>query len=239
MAKELMTVELKDKVLIEKTAKIRAYENGVKTSLFGIAHIMQEIQKGELYKADGFKNIIDYAGQVFGYKKTMVYNMLQVAENYLQAGENKTVFAVGEKDFSMGQVQELLALPPAKSKELVKAGAINAEMTAKEIRDVVKENKPRKPKDAKKAMTERKKREEKLEKAKEENSSQQETTTTANTTAENPAAENVHVKKIEKIFSEMIADLNTLKVAKTETEKLARIMQGVVDLRKELGLLTL
>lgn len=234
MAKELMTVELKDKVLIEKTAKIRAYENGVKTSLFGIAHIMQEIQKGELYKADGFKNIIDYAGQVFGYKKTMVYNMLQVAENYLQAGENKTVFAVGEKDFSMGQVQELLALPPAKSKELVKAGAINAEMTAKEIRDVVKENKPRKPKDAKKAMTERKKREEKLENIKEENSSQQETPAT-----ENPAAENVHVKKIEKIFSEMIADLNTLKVAKTETEKLARIMQGVVDLRKEMGLLTL
>lgn len=234
MAKELMTVELKDKVLIEKTAKIRAYENGVKTSLFGIAHIMQEIQKGELYKADGFKNIIDYAGQVFGYKKTMVYNMLQVAENYLQAGENKTVFAVGEKDFSMGQVQELLALPPAKSKELVKAGAINAEMTAKEIRDVVKENKPRKPKDAKKAMTERKKREEKLENIKEENSSQQETTT-----AETPAAENVHVKKIKKIFSEMIADLNTLKVQKTETEKLARIMQGVVDLQKEMGLITL
>lgn len=234
MAKELMTVELKDKVLIEKTAKIRAYENGVKTSLFGIAHIMQEIQKGELYKADGFKNIIDYAGQVFGYKKTMVYNMLQVAENYLQAGENKTVFAVGEKDFSMGQVQELLALPPAKSKELVKAGAINAEMTAKEIRDVVKENKPRKPKDAKKAMTERKKREEKLENIKEENSSQQETPATAN-----PAAENVHVKKIKKIFSEMIADLNTLKVQKTETEKLARIMQGVVDLQKEMGLLTL
>lgn len=234
MAKEVMAVELKDKVLIEKTVKIRAYENGVKTSLFGIAHIMQEIQKGELYKADGFKNIIDYAGQVFGYKKTMVYNMLQVAENYLQAGENKTVFAVGEKDFSMGQVQELLALPPAKSKELVKAGAINAEMTAKEIRDVVKENKPRKPKDAKKAMTERKKREEKLENIKAENSSQQE-----NTTAANPAAENTHVKKIKKIFSEMIADLNTLKVQKTETEKLAKIMQGVVDLQKEMGLLTL
>lgn len=229
MAKELMTVELKDKVLIEKTAKIKAYENGVKTSLFGIAHIMQEIQKGELYKADGFKNIVDYAGQVFGYKKTMIYNMLQVAENYLQAGENKTVFAVGEKDFSMGQVQELLALPPAKSKELIKAGAINAEMSTKEIRDVVKENKPNKPKDTKKTMTEKKKREEKLENIKEENSSQQ----------ENPAAENVHVKKIKKIFSEMIAELNTLKVQKTETEKLARIMQGVVDLQKEMGLLTL
>lgn len=224
-------VEIKSPALIEKTAKIRQYEGGVKSSLYGIANILHEIDKGGLYKEDGFKNVTEYASKVFGYKKTMVYNMLQVAENYLVTGENKTIFSAGEKDFSMGQVQELLALPPAKGKELVKSGAVNAEMTTKEIRDVVKANKPQREKSGKQKAKELAN---KQKKAAEKISSQQE-----NTTAENPAKENKHVKKIEKIFSEMIADLNTLKVEKTETEKLAKIMQGVVDLRKEMGLLTI
>lgn len=208
---KLLAVELKSSILIEKTAKIKQLENGVKANLYGIAAILSDVDKNGYYKDDGFKSVVEYAGKVFGYKKTMIYNMLQVAENYIASGENKTIFASGDKDFSMGQVQELLALPPAKSKELVKSGKITPEMTSKEIRQVVKENKPQKVTKDKTA------------------------TATKGNTAENPAKENKHVKKIIRIIAEIKTLVNSIE-GEQNTERRMSIIGNLELLKKEIGL---
>lgn len=114
----------------EKTAK----------SLITIALTIKTINDNELYK-DDFESIVQYGEKVFGYKKTAIYNMLKVADNYFIDGVNHSIFVTDEKkDFTFNQLTRFLPLPSVEvANELVEKEMLTPDMTVKEITKVVKD----------------------------------------------------------------------------------------------------
>lgn len=122
-------------------AIIKATETATK-SLFKIALTMKSIKDNELYVDDGFKNISEFAEKVFGYKKTATYNMLKVADEYLnENGISKLAEHTDNgNDFELTQIVEMLPLETVENTiEFVEDGTLKPEMTTKEIRKKVKE----------------------------------------------------------------------------------------------------
>lgn len=126
--------------LNEKTSEIKKYEREVKTGLFGIARLLLEVKEKKLFTPE-YKSVTEYAEKLLEYKRSMVYNLIAVAENFLAKYENRSIFTLdSENDFTMGQLQEMVSLPE-KAIDLVNEGIITPDMTAKEIREVIKAEK--------------------------------------------------------------------------------------------------
>lgn len=92
-------------------------------------------------KKAGFKNVAHYAEVVFGYKKAMTSNLIRIGSQYVVHDKNKyyTILEDNGVDFTTSQLQECLKLDVATVQELVEEKTITADMTCKEIREVVKE----------------------------------------------------------------------------------------------------
>lgn len=113
----------------EKTAK----------SLITIALTMVDIEEKELYK-DDFSSVVEYREKVFGYKKSLVYNMLKVGRQYLLPDTKKSIFADEDgTDFTFKQLSRLLPLLSVEiATELVKSETITPDMTLRQIEEAVK-----------------------------------------------------------------------------------------------------
>lgn len=97
-----------------------------------IAKRLAEIDGKQIFKEDGFANCAEYAQKTFGYGKTMAYALIN-------AGKKASLIESlpNGDEYSVGQVMEM----PKDDKELVamaESGEIGPDMTAKEIREVVK-----------------------------------------------------------------------------------------------------
>lgn len=117
---------------------IKATEQTAK-SLMTIALTMVEIEEKELYK-DDFSSVVEYGAEVFGYKKSAVYNMLKVGRQYLLPDTQKSIFADEDgTDFTFNQLSRLLPLPSVEvATELVESETITPDMTLRQIEDAVK-----------------------------------------------------------------------------------------------------
>lgn len=134
------TVAIRNGALQAETNRIFGALEDAKNSLFVVAYTMNKINTGKLYAADGFKDIYDYGNVVFGYKRAMVNNLCRVGANYLVSdnGTIKSLLAHTDDDYSVSQIQEVLPISVEDAKTLDKTGAINPDMTTKEIRMAVK-----------------------------------------------------------------------------------------------------
>ena len=134
------TVAIRNGALQAETARIFGALEDAKNSLLVVAYTMNKINTGKLYAADGFKDIYDYGNVVFGYKRAMVNNLCRVGANYLVSdnGIIKSLLAHNDDDYSVSQIQEVLPISVEDAKTLDKTGAINPDMTTKEIRTAVK-----------------------------------------------------------------------------------------------------
>lgn len=134
------TVAIRNGALQAATNRIFSALEDAKNSLFVVAYTMNKINTGKLYVADGFKDIYDYGNVVFGYKRAMVNNLCRVGANYLvwDNGTIKSLLAHKDDDYSVSQIQEVLPISVEDAKTLDKTGAINPDMTTKEIRTAVK-----------------------------------------------------------------------------------------------------
>lgn len=134
------TVAIRNGALQAETNRIFGALEDAKNSLFVVAYTMNKINTGKLYAADGFKDIYDYGNVVFGYKRAMVNNLCRVGANYLVSdnGTIKSLLAHNDDDYSVSQIQEVLPISVEDAKTLDKTGAINPDMTTKEIRTAVK-----------------------------------------------------------------------------------------------------
>ena len=130
---------LTDKKLIQATNRIEKYMVGAKKSLFAIAVEMNKIDSQKLWEKDGFKNVSDYGEKVLGYKHAMTNNLIRVATSYIVATTQESVLPHEEKkDWSLGQLQELLTITPEEAKSLVDENIISVDMSTKKIREAVK-----------------------------------------------------------------------------------------------------
>lgn len=128
------------KSLANTTDKINKLQLNMKKSLLAIAKILSDIKAEEVKKA-GFKNVAHYAEVVFGYKKAMTSNLIRIGTQYVVHDKNKyyTILENDGSDFTVSQLQECLKLDVATVQDLVEEKTITADMTCKEIREVVKE----------------------------------------------------------------------------------------------------
>lgn len=121
------------------TAIAKATESAAK-SLLKIASVMAEVEARALY-ADDFKSISEYGERVFGYKKSVVYNMVRIGRDYIEPTTGKSVLALENgQDFTFNQLTRMLPLPSVDvAEELVAEEVITPDMTLREIENAVKE----------------------------------------------------------------------------------------------------
>lgn len=130
---------LTDRKLIQATNRIEKFMIGAKKSLFAIAVELQKIDLQKLWEKDGFKNVSDYGEKVLGYKHAMTNNMIRIATSYIEATTQESILPHAEKkDWSLGQLQELLTITPEEAQKLVDDDVINVGMSTKKIREAVK-----------------------------------------------------------------------------------------------------
>lgn len=126
-------VQLIENAQQAKDAIIKANGLGVK-SLYMVATVLQQVNAYRIYKEDGAKNIAEWAGKNFGYKKSQVHNMLNAAR-WLKNGE--TVLPHGDRDFNLSQVVEMQRLGDKKALSMVQNGDITPEMTVANIKKII------------------------------------------------------------------------------------------------------
>lgn len=126
---------------LEKATKtiIKAEEKTCK-SLIEIALTIQDVARRRLF-ADDFKSITEYGEKVFGYKKSSIYNMLNVSQKFLMDNGHSVLTPDDDKtqDFTFNQLVHMLPLSAPEVIELVDDSKITVDMTLKEIDKVIKD----------------------------------------------------------------------------------------------------
>ena len=155
MEKAHSNIEVIDKAVLQATDKLDAIttrinnENMVaRTSLFNIAGALYEAV--DICKKAGYKGIGDYAETVFGYSKSSTSKMVKVAKYFLtlnevdiEGSDSKAVFytcelpCVDSAPWTMGQLQELLAVDTPTARVMIDKGILSSDMRAIDIRNAI------------------------------------------------------------------------------------------------------
>lgn len=132
--------KFESKELTKATVAIAKATESATKSLLKIASVMAEVEARALY-ADDFKSVAEYGEHVFGYKKSVVYNMVRIGREYIDPTTGKSVLALENgQDFTFNQLTRLLPLPSVDvAEELVAEEVITPDMTLREIENAVKE----------------------------------------------------------------------------------------------------
>lgn len=138
--------------LKKHTQAIIDLQNANTRNNFAIAVHLKVIRDEELFADDGYTDVFDYAKKILDFSKVYVYKNIVNAEKFIEVkkiGKN-TIYTSNlpheGKDFTSGQLIELQGLEYDNAKKLVEDGIITADMTTKEIRNIVKAHKPAKKK---------------------------------------------------------------------------------------------
>lgn len=133
---------LKNKKLASHTKAIEKLMTATKRNMFEISARLLVIRNENLFEEDGFKDVFDYAGKLFEYKKNMVYKLTTAAEKFIE--QNATgkgyvsILTHDNEDYTVSQLIELNAIEPDTAIKLDELEVISPSMTTKEIREVVK-----------------------------------------------------------------------------------------------------
>lgn len=134
--------ELKNKKLIAHTKAIEKLMTATKRNMFEISARLLVIRNENLFEDDGFKDVFDYAGKMFGYKKNMVYKLTTAAEKFIEQNPQGkgyvSILTHDNEDYTVSQLIELNSIEPDVAIKLDKQEVINPSMSTKEIREVVK-----------------------------------------------------------------------------------------------------
>jgi len=151
--------------LLEVTNKINQYHQNAKNSILAISLILAEIaEKPNKYLSGSFDNIVDYAKDLFGYKKDYTYKLIRISRFIKlkdKTGENLPVdYLINDKmvdqliendnfisfntlkdsdgfEFSTSQLLELL--PLSKSEIEANIEVLDSSLSCKELRQIVKD----------------------------------------------------------------------------------------------------
>lgn len=133
---------LKNKKLIAHTKAIEKLMTATKRNMFEISARLLVIRNENLFEDDGFKDVFDYAGKLFGYKKNMVYKLTTAAEKFIEQNPQGkgyvSILTHDDEDYTVSQLIELNSIEPDVAIKLDEQEVINPSMSTKEIREVVK-----------------------------------------------------------------------------------------------------
>jgi len=131
--------KLKNKELQQKTNYIIDRARNIKENVFRIASTLYTIYESDLFIEDGFLDVTQYAEKVLGLKKSQTYNLLKIAENYIDVADpSHSIFCDDKsKDFNKSQLIAMLPLGYEDSVELVTDKVITPDMSVRKIKTIV------------------------------------------------------------------------------------------------------
>lgn len=125
--------------LAERTRDILYLEDDNRRNLFKIASQLAKINRANLYKDDGFKNVSEYAEKVLGYKGSTTRALCRIADRFLtETGEIENPELA---DFTVYQLMEILKLNDSELQLALNEGTVSSELSTKKLRDNVKKSK--------------------------------------------------------------------------------------------------
>ena len=145
MSDYVISVQLQRKINAIKAADVKA-----KKAVFEIAYALAELadEQNFMLSDAGYKDIVEFAADQFGYARSTTLNYVKIANRYLE-GNNKEVRTIcaelddGGKATADYKVGQLNALPGNvdrdEFKRLDTAGIINKDMSADKIKQTLKE----------------------------------------------------------------------------------------------------
>ena len=131
-------------IIGEATAKLRAVGENVKAAkeeyYRTVSPVLARIAEGQLFKADGFKSVAEYAEQTFGIKRSMAYLLARVGKRV------QTLPELAE--FTVSNAAELANADGVAVRKGIASGEISSESTQEQLRKFasehpLKEAKPR------------------------------------------------------------------------------------------------
>lgn len=134
-------VVFKNATLNKATKEIFKVSDTMRKCAFSTALILKAVKQSECYKDDGFESVIEYAEKTFGFKKTTVYGLMNVADAFLTTDEkNKPVCLIDTADehFETSQLIALLPLGKDGAQCAVANNDITPTMSVRDIRRKVK-----------------------------------------------------------------------------------------------------
>lgn len=130
------TPTLKNLELTNVTNRIMEIGNSIRANMFEVAKLLAKVEDEELFKDDGFKNTVEYGVSVLGFKKSQMYDLLKVGHTF-----DTSTLSNGE--YNTTQLQTLAPLGKEIIDKLADEGVISPDMTVAEIKDIVRDNKPK------------------------------------------------------------------------------------------------
>lgn len=136
------TSQFQNEKLQSLTVRLMELVTATKCNMFEIAVHLTTIRDEKLAETAGYKDVFAYAQHVLGWKKNMVYKMIQVASKYIEhntAGGLSSILAHNDKDYTVSQLIELNPVEVDTARAMNEQGIITPDMTTKAIREAVKE----------------------------------------------------------------------------------------------------
>ena len=97
---------------MEIKEKIRKDMNNVKHAFVRVGYNLRRIRDGELYRQDGYDNLVDFAREELGLGSSWVSRLISINETYSIDGYSETLLPEYE-DYKQSSLIEMLGLPEA------------------------------------------------------------------------------------------------------------------------------
>lgn len=140
--------KIENEKLRNATAIIAYAMNAGKQAVMCVAYTLNEVAQSETYLLGGFKSMNQYASTMFNMSDTTCRKYVRIGgmitkksltdENGNTKEIFKSIFAKGEKDFSVGHLLEIEAKIKDYEiiKELIENGVISFDMSTKKVREI-------------------------------------------------------------------------------------------------------
>lgn len=136
-----------NKGLQNATMLIMSISNKIRNNWFEIGAVIADVDKQEMYKEDGFKDVHEWTAKAFNICKTMSYDLLKIGREYTReivgksgriTGYECNLVEPGAENFNPTQVIRMLPAGHDTAKKLVDDGIITPDMPAQKITKIVK-----------------------------------------------------------------------------------------------------
>lgn len=150
IVKNYDTKEIKNARLRKATENINKIGTELRKNYFKVAAIIARVEADKAFEEDGFRSVHEWTEKCFGIKRSVSYSLLRI-------GKEETMEVLDDRGrvidytskthdndgngFTVTQLERMASLDAEVKEELISNGSISADMTCREIMDVVKANK--------------------------------------------------------------------------------------------------
>lgn len=150
IVKNYDTKEIKNARLRKATENINKIGTELRKNYFKVAAIIARVESDKAFEEDGFRSVHEWTETCFGIKRSVSYSLLRI-------GKEETMEVLDERGrvidytskthdkdgngFTVTQLERMASLDAEVKEGLIADGSISADMTCREIMDVVKANK--------------------------------------------------------------------------------------------------